>query len=446
METKIPHISTSVKSNWAKKQHCNYFNTCGCRYGDKCWFDHSINPSSVNHALLTQLIKVNNTVLQQQKSIAQLHKNQITHVQQLKETFLTVLQQHSKDIREQHKKQMNTMKGLLNKEFAQLKQNQNKQQKTLQSYKDNMSHIKIKLQSIEQLETTMTNSLKQLKRTMNGNAEHVKDTMGNIQTKLTSIDEHHVTMENKITQLQDTLDIAREDIDNTSKQIHSELLNCSKNRKQQVVMKDMAMQSENVYVDKAQQTQHDQIHIQQPKQTQVDLLSCLKNNTDIAEYLENYKCNELFDLVIQPTNYECRIVDIINEKYQGYEGGIQAQVDCNGEVSTMVILNSGFDVENGCVLINRDGCYHDFQLKKFNDDEHVFIEICEDMEDDSDTESENKTQKTEINDTTATKSDKAISTEPMKRPCHFLYNTGWCKFQDKDCKFSHAFQSESFEN
>ncbi len=90
MATKTLHRSSFDKTQWNKKQHCNYFNTCGCRYGDKCWFQHSINPSSVNHALLTQLIKLNNTVSQQQKSIDQLHKNQISHVQQLKETFTTL--------------------------------------------------------------------------------------------------------------------------------------------------------------------------------------------------------------------------------------------------------------------------------------------------------------------------------------------------------------------
>ncbi len=61
----LPNQSTKHKT-------CNYYNSCGCRFGDKCWFDHSVNKSSVNHEILHQLITLNGTIIKQQTSITKM--------------------------------------------------------------------------------------------------------------------------------------------------------------------------------------------------------------------------------------------------------------------------------------------------------------------------------------------------------------------------------------
>ncbi len=66
-------------------------------------------------------------------------------------------------------------------------------------------------------------------------------------------------------------------------------------------------------------------------------------------------------------------------------------------------------------------------------------------ENENDSISNEMEEEIEIDDNKTTTKDIGISTEPLKRPCNFFYERGWCKF-GQNCKFSHAFRRENLEN
>ncbi len=83
-------------------------------------------------------------------------------------------------------------------------------------------------------------------------------------------------------------------------------------------------------------------------------------------------------------------------------------------------------------------------MDKTTNIQYTIVEITQ-----SDDESDDESDDTELNDSENEEKDIediGVNTEPMKRPCYFLYNKGFCKFADQECKFSHAFDCENFEN
>eukprot|EP01084_Bolivina_argentea_P187086 322330_1 len=365
MATKNSKHSALDNKNWAKTQSCNYFNTCGCRYGDKCWFNHKINPCSVNHVLFSQLIKLNNTMSQQQKTIQQvnntlseqqktikqlntsikhLKQTQVTN-EQLKHTLEISSKQNCKVIKDQNKQQVNILKGLVNKEVAQIKQNQDKQQKTMKAQKDIMSSFQKTLQSIEAQRITLEQSLKQINNKINEKAKQFEDSINFARNDIIEIHNNNNKMESKT--LEKTLESKLD-----------QMLMCCTKSNEQSTLEEISTQTENT----------------------TDRQQAIKN------ILSSVDCvvADIGSIRLVPSNYECEILEIIDEHYDMKTVGefVKAKVNCNGVISN-VLVGSDYIVEKGEKLKNGiwedEHFYKELTFVKFKEDSHCVIDIDNDV-------------------------------------------------------------------
>ncbi len=210
------------------------------------------------------------------------------------------------------------------------------------------------------------------------------------------------------------------------------LLSCTKSRGQ-ITFKETSIQTEN----------------------SVDAVQKNSNIMDFISHLDIHK------VVVQPKNCEYEVLDIVDEDFtgDGWDEVIKAKVKCNGIISEILMSKEFATVkhddgtETYCKWFKNTDDEEVFALHSYGNDEHIFVDWIHDCSDDnesvdeeSDCDSMDELDENAKHMATTTNRDFGVNTEPMKRPCYYLYNNCWCKFTEQDCKFSHAFDCENFEN
>eukprot|EP01084_Bolivina_argentea_P027091 50365_1 len=358
---------------------CNYFNTCGCRYGSKCWFSHSVNVNSVNHALLQQLINLNGTLSKQQKaiikmesSIEKLHVNHMKEMQQIKITFETHIDKSCKAIKDQQKQHLSSIKGWLNDEIKQMKQNQKKLQKTTQSQKDIIGSIKTSLETNNKHKCTLNNSLKQLNNKIIKVTKEMKHTLsiasdGINKSMESKMDDFLNKKIDKLTkETKKILNIACDDINN-------KILNGSKQPMKQLILKDASTGTE-------------KWETKQETKMMDSLLGEVNNIEDI------------YAVSLIPNNYECKVLEIIEEEWNECDRFYtKAKVQCNG-ITSIMLIDDEYIAQKGNVWKNenveKDGWMFSFYKKTHFDYSVIEIALADDSESDDseldDNENEDK--------------------------------------------------------
>eukprot|EP01084_Bolivina_argentea_P093136 167531_1 len=245
---------------------------------------------------------------------------------------------------------MNIIKGLLNKEFGQIKQTQNKQQKTLKLHTDNIQKIK----------TSLEKSLKQLKNTIKDKTEdfqNMKDTMENMDTTLKSFKEIKQNQNNMISNVhttQQSIEAQKITFEQSLKQINNKInekakdfkniINFARNdiQKQVSIVKAESKTLEHNLELKLDQMliscteSRKQITFKETSIQTENSVGSIQTNSKIMDFASHL---DIHKIVVQPKNCEYEVLDIVDENFtgDGWDEVIKAKVKCNGIISEMLM-------------------------------------------------------------------------------------------------------------